>query len=139
MKKHWLISFLFTIFVLIHDPLGERVDSYENLTQSQITTLITNQGFTFDFITQQQYLDFLAAHSLIPPTTTQLQLQARVQASSATISGLDGISELQRAVMLTVLDQINILRAGLPTPLSPITVLQVKTAVQNKINSGAAD
>lgn len=46
-------------------------------------------------------------------------------------------NKLIRAVLLTILDQINVLRAQLS--LSQITVPQAKAAVSAKINSGAAD
>src|SRR4029077_16436241 len=50
-----------------------------------------------------------------------------------------GISKLNRAILLTLLDQLNIIRAALPVPLGAITPAQAKTAIQNKLNSGAAD
>lgn len=46
---------------------------------------------------------------------------------------------LWRAIALTLLDQINTIRAALPTPLGPITVAQARTAIRNKIDSGVAD
>lgn len=50
-----------------------------------------------------------------------------------------GISKLNRAILLTLLDQLNTIRAALPIPLSAITPAQARAAVQAKINSGVAD
>jgi hypothetical protein len=48
-------------------------------------------------------------------------------------------SKFVRAVLLVVLDEINVIRALLPGPPAARTIAQLKTAIQNKLNSGAAD
>ncbi|GEM_PF-3605118 len=47
--------------------------------------------------------------------------------------------KLLRAVVLVVMDEINILRAAVVPSLPALTANQIRTAIQNKINTGAAD
>lgn len=54
-------------------------------------------------------------------------------------SSSDAINKLQRAVVLVILDEINLIRGLLVPSQQPRTIAQLKTAIQNKINSGAAD
>lgn len=74
----------------------------------------------------------------IPPPPQVLAL-VKSQANALIVTGTDANSELQRAILLTILDQLNTIRAALPTPLNPITPAQVRNAVQAKIGSGSAD
>lgn len=82
------------------------------------------------------------------PTSTEIQngiancpnainLGQRNTALVDLISGSSDRDKLERAILLTILDQINTLRAA--DNLSTVTVQQAKTAVQNKITSGSAD
>lgn len=134
--NHRLSLILFTLFVLIHDPVGDRVASYQGMDQATITSLIS---FPFDFIDAPTYAAFILAHQPVPLTPAQILALVRSQATSSVNGGIEANSELQRAILLTLLDQINTIRAALPTPLGAITPAQAKTAVQNKIASGAAD
>src|ERR1051325_9363553 len=43
--------------------------------------------------------------------------------------------KLERAIALTMLDQINLVRSKLVPALPPITVAQLKTAIENKLDS----
>lgn len=48
-------------------------------------------------------------------------------------------SKLERAILLVILDEVNVIRALLPGPPAPRTITQFRAAVQAKINAGAAD
>jgi hypothetical protein len=52
-------------------------------------------------------------------------------------SGHDSV--VLRAIVLTLIDQINTVRGLLPVPLGAIPPGQAKAAINTKINSGAAD
>jgi hypothetical protein len=137
--NHRFVTILLTIFVIIHDPTGDRAASYDGMNQATVTSLIQQTGFTFDFVDSATYAAFILAHQPVPLTPAQILAAVRAQASTSITGGAESVSELQRAVLLTILDQLNTIRAALPTPLSAITPAQAKTAVQAKINSGAAD
>lgn len=63
----------------------------------------------------------------------------RASAISNFLNDPSATSKLERAILLVILDEINVIR-GLLSPVQPArTVAQLKTAVQNKLNSGAAD
>ncbi len=138
MNQRWPIL-LFTIYVLIHDPNGDRVGSYEGQSQATISALLAQAGFTFNFIDAQTYASFVLAHPTHVFTPSEQLTTVHLQAKSAGLGGIEANSELTRAVLLTILDQINVIRAALPTPLSPITPTQAKNAIGAKIDSGAAD
>lgn len=155
-----LIPFLI-IYVLVHQASGDTVRSYDGQSQSTIQSLLVSEGKTGDVITQQQYVDFIVAHQPVPLTPAQVLAIVRSQASTSVDSGVEPISELQRAVLLTVLDELNILRGrdrdrsadvAAATSLADLktrwaarldlldrTPAQAKNAVQSKINSGASD
>lgn len=63
----------------------------------------------------QNALDSVAA--LTPQLAAQRELDASI---------------IERALALALLDQINVIRAALPTPLGAITVNQAVTAIKNK-------
>ena len=139
MNKKLFLSLWITLFVIRHGGSGDIAIRFDGMTQQQVIDMYSLTGNTVDFVDQATYDSFQLAHQLIPPTTSQMLTAAKAQASQAVITGPDAVSELQRAILLTILDQINTIRAALPTPLSAITPAQAKTAVQNKLNSGAAD
>lgn len=124
------------LFILIHDPNGDRVASYVGMSQATITSL---QSFPFDFIDGVTYSAFLAAHQLISPTPAQILAAQRTSAIDTLLNDPNANSKAFRAILLTLLDQINTIRAALPSPLVAITPAQAKAAVQAKINSGAPD
>jgi hypothetical protein len=64
--------------------------------------------------------------------------QSRALAQAA-LSQADADHRLLRAVLLALLDQLNVIRAALVPPLPPVTVAQALTAVRAKANSAAAD
>jgi hypothetical protein len=66
-------------------------------------------------------------------------LQDRAAAKAVFASNTDAAAKILRATALVLLDQVNTIRAALPTPLPAITVAQARTAIQNKIDNGAAD
>ena len=45
---------------------------------------------------------------------------------------IDSLPVFQRAIILTLLDQINVLRAGLPVPLPAVTPAQALAAIRTK-------
>lgn len=51
----------------------------------------------------------------------------------------DARAVLSRAIVLTIMDAMNTVRARLQPPLAPLTKQQVLTALTNKVNSGEAD
>ena len=63
--------------------------------------------------------------------------QSRADASTDYTTGGAGLGLVVRALALVVLDEMNILRTA--AGLAPRTAAQLKTAVLNKISSGAAD
>lgn len=63
----------------------------------------------------------------------------RTQAISELLTDGSPNAKFIRAVLLVILDEINVIRALLPGPPSPRTVTQLKNAVQAKITSGASD
>lgn len=67
----------------------------------------------------------------------QTNLKQRSDALNELLTGTSDRDKLNRGILLTILDQVNILRTN--AGLSTITSAQVKTAVQQKINSGSAD
>jgi hypothetical protein len=72
--------------------------------------------------TAQQQVSAQSAIDTCPAATPATVAQAQI----------DGISVFEKAVILTLLDQINVLRAALPTPLAPITPAQAIAAVRAK-------
>lgn len=133
-----LLPFLI-IYVLVHSIDGDSVRAYEGQPSSVISTLLTAEGKTGDFITQQQFEDFIVAHTPPPPTPAEILSTQRAQAIDDLNAGAQPATKLQRAVFLVTLDEINVLRSLLVPAQPPRTVTQFKNAVQAKINSGAAD
>lgn len=66
-------------------------------------------------------------------------LQERTAAKAVFVANTDASAKILRAAALALLDQINVIRAALPTPLPAITVAQAKAAIQNKIDGGTVD
>lgn len=69
--------------------------------------------------------------------------QLRVTANANVGTAAPGLSEpvyvALRAIVELVVDQLNTIRAALPSPLAALTYAQAKTAIQNKINAGTVD
>lgn len=124
------------LFVQIHDPAGDRVIAYDGMDQPTVTTL---QTFPFDFIDEAAYNAFVVAHIPVPPTPAQILAFLRSGALDNLNTSPDSVSKLQRAILMVILDEINVIRALLPGPPAQRTIAQMKTAIQNKINAGAAD
>jgi len=66
------------------------------------------------------------------PFTTREAVLRQLTSTNATAT-------LARALLLTVLDAVNTLRAASVPPLPAITKAQLLTALTNKLNSGQAD
>jgi len=92
--------------------------------------LATHPGWTAAEVDQPT---FDAAVVVIDP------LPLRTNAITLLNSDSSSNSKFVRAVLLVILDEINVIRALLPGPPAARTIAQLKTAVQSKINSGAAD
>lgn len=155
-----MLLFLPIIFALIHSPEGDQARAYDGATQQSIQTAVASEGKTVDFITQQEYQAFVQASNPIPPTPAQLT--ARVRSAGITVlSAQSEYSILQRAVADVIKDEINILRqwemsfkaavaasgtlAALKTNVAALPNLpdrnlgQLRTAITDRINSGAVD
>ncbi len=139
MKKYCWPSILFTLFVILHDPNGDRAQSYEGMSQTTVSNLLNATGFLYDFVDQATYLSFLAANQKPILTSTQVLQNQRSDAIDLLNSGTYAPTKLERAAILVTLDEINLIRSLLVPAQSPRTFQQMKTAIQNKINSGAAD
>jgi len=63
-----------------------------------------------------------AAVTAAPAQTTQTDAQ----------NAIDDMSIFQKAIVLAIIDQLNVIRAALPSPLGPITVPQAIAAVRAK-------
>lgn len=73
------------------------------------------------------------------PTPAQILADLRNSAGTELATDTSGNAKLIRAVFLVELDEINLIRSLLVPAQSARTIQQFKTAVQNKITSGAAD
>lgn len=69
----------------------------------------------------------------VPPTSTEEQRSVAKQR----LTVADGTFVLVRAVMLVLLDEVNLLRTA--AGLTPRTAAQMKTAINTKITNGSAD
>jgi hypothetical protein len=49
--------------------------------------------------------------------------------------GVDNLSLFEKAILLTLVDQINLVRAALPIPLPALTPAQVLTAIKTKAST----
>ncbi len=67
------------------------------------------------------------------------QQNSRVSAQSTLAAVDDATAVVLRGIVLVVVDQLNVIRAALPTPLPPITPAQAKAAIIAKITAGLAD
>ena len=136
--NHRISIVFFTLYVLIHDPAGDRVAAFDGMSQGTVTQLLSG-GSAFEFITAQAYEQYVVSMQPAPLTAAQLIAAIRLDAANSLDYGMNGDLALQRAILLTLLDQINTIRSKLPTPLAAITPAQARTAVKNNLESGAAD
>lgn len=67
------------------------------------------------------------------------QTPARNSALDALVNGQSPDVKLMRSILLVILDEINLIRTNAALNLAARTKNQMVTAIQNKINSGAAD
>lgn len=156
-----MIWILPAIFVLIHDPSGDRAVQWTGQTQSDVSAMLTAQGYTYDFMTETEYNGWLSSHTTPPPTPAQITANLRATATSIISDKASAPSVSLRAILLTIFDENNNTRqwiqsfkaavaastslADLKTRVAALpdmpdrTIAQAKTAVQNKISSGGAD
>ena len=71
--------------------------------------------------------------------TVRANTKARADAITALLSDPSHNAKFIRAVLLTILDEINTIRALLVPAQAARTPTQMRNAIQNKINSGASD
>jgi hypothetical protein len=64
---------------------------------------------------------------------------ARTDAVSRFVNDPSPDTKLLRAILLAILDEVNVIRGLLVPAQAPRTAAQFRTAVQNKLTSGAAD
>ena len=69
----------------------------------------------------------------------QQNVGQRNSAVNELLNGTTDRDKLNRAILLAILDQMNVIRSKLVPPLPAITIPQAKQAVQDKLNTGAAD
>lgn len=75
-----------------------------------------------------------------PAPDPALNLAAeRLGAFANLVNGTDPNNKLMRAILLVILDEINVIRGLLAPSQSARTVVQMKNAIQNKLTSGTAD
>lgn len=77
-------------------------------------------------------LAYYASQTTVP--TTSIRTLATNDLTSKKVD-----SCLMRAILLTILDELNTIRSKLSPPLAAITISQAENAVLSKISSGAAD
>jgi hypothetical protein len=69
------------IFAVIHRPGGDSVSAYGGMDTATIETMLTNQGLKFDFISEQEYQNFISSNTPITrlpdPRKTQAELDAK--------------------------------------------------------------
>lgn len=73
---------------------------------------------------------WLAAH--ITAAANVLESAPTASASLAAQAEIDRLSIVERAIILTILDQFNVIRGALVPPLAPITPAQMIAAVRTK-------
>ncbi len=74
-----------------------------------------------------------------PPTPAAILADEIASAIDTFLNSSAPQAKIMRAIVLVMLDQVNTCRAGLTTPLPPGTPAQLRTAIQNKLQSGAAN
>lgn len=92
--------------------------------------LALHPGWTTQEVNQAT---FDATVTIVDPTPS------RNAAAAQLLTGISDQNKLDRAVLLVILDEINTIRALPSLAQSPRTAAQLKTAIQNKLTSGAAD
>lgn len=146
------------VYVIIHAPDGDKTRAFDGMSTATVSSLVSQSGHPFEIVTKAEYDAAIIANTPPPPSAAELQALRRV----------DSISEFQhanailiRAILLTALDEINLLRqrdrdrsadVAAATSLADLkarwaarsslgdrTGAQLKAAVQNKINAGTAD
>lgn len=159
--SHQISATLFALFVIIHDPAGDYAAFYDGMSQATVASLITQTGKTFNFVDQPTYEAFVLAHQPAPLTPAELLALQRADAVNYLNKDPQAVSKLQRAILLVIMDELNILRQrdrdratdvaaalslsdlkvrwALRSTLTDSTATQAKTAVENKLNSGASD
>lgn len=144
------------LFVLIHDPVGDRVTAYDGMDQPTVTGL---QAFPFDFIAESAYNSFIAANT--PPPLTPAQLDILFKSAAVNLINAEPTPDGKalRGLLLVLIDEFNILRqrdrdraadvaaaatfAALKTAWAARPALndrnssQIKPAIDAKINAGA--
>jgi len=68
----------------------------------------------------------------IAAVQTALDTVAALTVASRQQQDVDAIPVREKAIVLVLLDQLNIIRAALPTPLAPITPAQAIAAIRTK-------
>lgn len=143
MKK--IIGALLMVVTIAHADIGVVVtksgtviekDVYAGDTSGVSSLLIARQAADPTLSFQTYTLPDPAFDSTVmPPNQTQL----RNDAANELNADFSGNAKFIRAVLLVILDEVNTIRTNPALNLTPRTAAQMKTAIQNKINSGAAD
>jgi hypothetical protein len=149
------------LFALIHDPVGDKVASYEGMDLQTVTALLTETGFAFDLIDEATHNAFVAAHQLVALTAPEVLAKERAGAVTQLLTDTSPNAKCIRGALLLIMDELNILRqrdrdraidmaagtslANVQTrwaarsTLADRTASQIKTGVQTKVTDGTAD
>lgn len=75
---------MFLIFPIMYILVNnEYVAKYEGQSEETITSMITSEGKTVEFITKKEYEDFLEAHKLSPRLSNPEREQAILDATDS--------------------------------------------------------
>lgn len=129
---------MLVLLSIVHRPVGGDVAvMFVGMDQAAVQQMIQNQGFTISFVDSTTFNAFVATQQ--PPVLQPAEVLVLERATAVTelLNDTSGNAKFIRAVLLVILDEINVIRAQLS--LTARTVAQLKTAIQSKINSGSAD
>lgn len=112
---------------------------YEGMDVATITSLRSDLGKATTFISEVQYAAFLIANQPVPLTPAQIIALFRAQAIDLLQVDTSPNSKFVRAILLTLLDEINLIRSLLPIAQVARTTVQLRNAISAKINAGTAD
>lgn len=97
MKRLWMLP---AIYVLVHTAQGDHVRAYEGQSQATITSLLTGEGKTGDFVSAKDYQAFIDSHPPRPTVPDPVKQQAIVDAKNASKSPQERIDALIKAIDL---------------------------------------
>lgn len=99
----WILS----VYVLISDPAGDSVRSYEGLSRESVNSLLLNEGRDFRFITQKEHAAFVnerieSERKVESPARQDAKAAAQVTVRTSTATATSKINAL---ILLLDLDR----------------------------------